>query len=338
MALHSPWSRYKLRLRRKRLLWRAFRSRRQLIALKDRTAQIARDDILLFATMRNEAPRLPHFLEHYRGLGIGHFLIVDNGSEDDTAAILQDQADVSLWHTQAGYKAARFGMDWMTWLLRRYGHGHWTLTVDADELLIYPHWETRGLGQLTDGLAAEGHPSLGALMLDLFPKGSPDLQHYRPGTDPIETAPWFDSHGYWCERRGRHKAVSIVGGVRARMFFPQAPDFAPVLSKVPLVRWKRSYVYLSSTHVALPPVLNAHHDGGGQERLTGVLLHTKFLPGTGARARIEKARGQQYTRGPAHEAYYDALAEAPDLWEPASVKFSGWQQLVDLGLMFRGHW
>lgn len=288
--------------------------------------------------MRNEALRLPHFLAHYRQLGVRHFLIVDNGSTDETAAILQAQDDVSLWQTQASYKTARFGMDWLTWLLRRYGHGHWTVTVDADELLIYPQWDTKDLIALTQHLAGRGHPSLGALMLDLYPKGSPDQQSYRPGANPTDTLPWFDSHGYWCERRGQHKSVSVLGGVRARKFFQSDPAFAPVLSKVPLVRWHRSYVYFSSTHVALPPVLNAHHDLAGQERLTGVLLHTKFLPGTGARAKAEKARGQQYTRGPAHGAYYDALAQAPDLWTPDSVRFTGWRQLVELGLMTRGDW
>ncbi len=338
MAPPTLWSRYKLRLRRKRLLWRGFRSRHKLTPVQNHTQQIAPADILLFATLRNEALRLPYFLQHYRALGVRHFLIVDNGSDDGTLDLLKAASDVSVWQTDASYKSARFGMDWLTWLLMRYGHGHWTVTVDADELLIYPQWETRDLTVLTTQLTSEGHRSLGTLMLDLYPKGSPDAQRYHAGEDPIPILPWFDGHGYWCERRGQHQSVSVLGGVRARMFFERTPEFAPVLSKVPLVKWHRSYAYFSSTHVALPQLLNAHHDLDGKERLTGVLLHTKFLPGTGARARIEKARGQQYTRGPAHDAYYDALAEAPDLWVPESIEFTGWRQLVDLGLMFRGPW
>ena len=59
--------------------------------------QIAADDILVAATVRNEMIRLPYFLEHYRKLGVGHFLFVDNGSDDGTAAWLAEQPDVSLW-------------------------------------------------------------------------------------------------------------------------------------------------------------------------------------------------------------------------------------------------
>ena len=82
--------------------------------------------------------RLPHFLDYYRRLGVDHFLFVDNGSDDGTAEYLAAQPDVSLWATNHSYRLARFGVDWLGWLQWRYGHGHWCLTVDADELLVYP--------------------------------------------------------------------------------------------------------------------------------------------------------------------------------------------------------
>ena len=125
--------------------------------------------------------------------------------------------------------------------------------------------------------------------------------------------------------------MNLLGGVRARCFFADMPDKAPVLSKVPLVRWRRSYAYLSSTHVLLPTALNRYHDEGGREKPCGVLLHTKFLPGIGSRAREDKARGQQYVKGPEHLAYYDALSRAPDMWTQESRRYAGWRQLVDTG-------
>jgi hypothetical protein len=115
----------KLRSRRQRLLWRAWRKRGELASVADRTAQIAADDVLCFLCVRNEAARLPHFLRHHRALGVRHFLAVDNASTDATPDLLRDQPDVSLWRTGASYKASRFGMDWLTWLMLRHGHGHW---------------------------------------------------------------------------------------------------------------------------------------------------------------------------------------------------------------------
>ena len=50
--------------------------------------------MLLFATIRDEAVRLPHFLDHYRALGVSHFLFVDNESSDGTLDLLRDAADV----------------------------------------------------------------------------------------------------------------------------------------------------------------------------------------------------------------------------------------------------
>jgi len=76
----------------------------------------------LFATIRNEFDRLDAFLEHYRSLGVRHFLVVDNGSEDGSAEFLQTQPDVSLWVTHASYRQSRFGVDWLTWLQIKFGH------------------------------------------------------------------------------------------------------------------------------------------------------------------------------------------------------------------------
>jgi hypothetical protein len=289
--------------------------------------------------MRNERARLPSFLMHYRRLGVGHFLIVSNDSTDDTELYLRAQPDVSLWTTQASYKDAGFGMAWLNGLLRRYGAGKWTVTVDADELLIYPDWETRDLCALTATLDAHGQPSFGAMLLDLYPKGPLDGAAFDPKTQhPLDVLQWFDAHDYAGARRGRHQAVCLVGGPRARVFFAKDPAYAPVLSKVPLVRWRKSYAFLSSTHVALPPFLNAHHDTPAIAKPSGLLLHTKFLPGVSSRARDEFKRGQQYTKGPAHDAYYAALATVPELWTPASTRYESTAQLERLGLLRRGDW
>ncbi|NHX27942.1 glycosyltransferase family 2 protein, partial [Escherichia coli] len=167
----DPAQALRLRWRRKRLLWRAFRKRREVTRLHDRTARIMPDDILLFSTIRNEAARLPYFLRHYRALGVAHFLFVDNDSSDETVSILAQQPDVSLWRTGASYRDSRFGVDWLTWLQRRYGHGHWCLTADADELLMLPHHGARDLRDLTDWLDARGTEVFAAVMVDLYPKG-----------------------------------------------------------------------------------------------------------------------------------------------------------------------
>ena len=87
---------YRLRLQRKRWRIRAFRKRRELTRVANRTAQIKRDDILVFCTQRNERIRLPYFLKYYREMGVGHFFFVDNDSTDGSLDYLAEQPDVLL--------------------------------------------------------------------------------------------------------------------------------------------------------------------------------------------------------------------------------------------------
>ena len=182
-----------IKLRRMRRLrqFRAFRKRRELSVVADHTDRIMPPDILVFATLRNERVRLPYFLRYYRNLGIGHFLFVDNGSDDGSREYLAEQPDCSVWTTTASYKASHFGMDWLNWLLRLYGTGHWTLTVDPDEFFVYPFCDTRPIDALTDWLDTYAIRSFPAMLLDMYPKGPVDAVPYREGQNPFDLTCWF---------------------------------------------------------------------------------------------------------------------------------------------------
>ncbi len=329
---------YSLRWKRRRLLWRSFRKRRQLSVVTDRTCQIAPGAILCFSTMRNEAVRLPFWLDHHRALGVDHFLIVDNDSDDGTRDYLSDQPDVSVWRTPASYRLSRFGVDWLTWLQMRYGHDHWCLTLDADEILIYPFHDTRPLPALTEWLDGEQIRSFGALMLDMYPKGPISAAPYSAGDDPRDTLGWFDGGNYMIQKQKRLENLWIQGGPRARTFFADEPRRAPTMGKVPLVKWRRGYAYVSSTHSALPRGLNHVYDEAGGEWTSGVLLHTKFLHMVIKRSAEEKERQEHFASSGLYVGYYDSLRDDPDLWCDGSTRYLGWRQLEAMGLMSRGTW
>ena len=329
---------YRLRWKRRRLLARAWSKRDELRPVADRTTAIRDKDILAFSCIRNESVRLPWFLEHNRRLGVGHFLIVDNGSDDGSADFLAGQPDVSLWVTDASYKASRFGVDWLTWLLMRHGNGHWCLTVDADELLIYPYWDSRDLHALTRWLDGNNRLMFGAMMLDLYPKGPVGDQPYSAGQNPLDTLCWFDASGYSIRIQQPMRNLWIQGGPRARSFFTQEPRRAPTLNKVPLVKWHWRYAYVTSTHSLLPPRLNQIYDTDGAEAPSGLLLHTKFLNTVVARSAEEKRRGEHFSNSAQYDGYYDALTRNPDFWTPHSRPLTTWRALESLGLMSRGGW
>ena len=337
-TLSAAGQAYGLRTRRRRHLWRAFRSRHALRVVKDRSGTIRPDDILCFMTVRNEAQRLPHFLDHHRKLGVQHFLIVENDSSDGTRALLTAQPDVSLWTTKASYKLSRFGLDWVTWLQMRHGHDHWCLTLDADEILIYPYWETRPLRALTKWLEGQGQEAMGAMMLDLYPKGPVSKAVMDCGGNPLSVLQWFDPGNYAVQVQDRMGNMWIQGGPRARLFFAQDPRRAPTLNKIPLVRWNRRFAYVNSTHSMLPSRMNAVFASDGGEQTSGLLLHTKFLPEIISKAAEEKTRRQHFANSALYDRYYDTVIADPVLHCPASERLGGWRRLEALGLMSRGGW
>ncbi len=330
--------RYRLRLQRKRRRVRSLRKRRELTCIADRTDEFSDDAILVFSTLRNERVRLPYFLEYYRNQGVDHFLIVENGSDDGTREFLESQADVSLWTTTQSYKRAGFGIDWLNALQNRYGDGHWNLVVDADEFFVYPFCDARPLRALTDWLDASSIKSFGAMLLDMYPKAPLDATDYKSGQNPFEVAEYFDAGNYVISRNPKYRNLWIQGGPRARAFFANEPWRAPALNKIPLVKWTRGNVYVSSTHTLLPRGLNIVYDEDGGEKASGILLHAKFLNTFLEKSKEEITRKQHYANGQEYKTYERGLKESRSLWCQWSEKYINWRQLEILGLMSKGNW
>jgi len=333
-APQSAWFKYRMRWKRRRLLLRSWRKRDELTRLDVDDAAIDAASILCFMTLRNEMVRLPFYLDHYRAMGVGHFLVVDNGSDDGSAGYLAAQPDVSVWTTDASYKLSRFGVDWLTCLQHKFGAGKWCLTADSDEILVLP--EGRLLTDLTTYLDRENIPSFGVLMMDMYPKGPVNDATYQVGDDPFAgDLCWFDADGHRAERHRVYDNLVLRGGVRDRVFFAGEPQLAPTMNKTPLVKWQRGHAYVSSSHQILPRPLNDVYRAG---RPSGVFLHSKFLPNIGAKSQEELARKQHFENGDLYVEYYNTLIESPDLWCETSVKYEGPNQLESLGLMTRGAW
>lgn len=200
--------------------------------------------------------------------------------------------------------------------MRRYAHGHWTLTVDPDEFFVYPFCDTRPLRALTDWLDASSIRSFGAMLLDMYPKGSIDERPYSEGDDPFQIASWFDPGNYIISQNQKFGSLWIQGGPRMRAFFADEPARAPALNKIPLVKWDRKYTYVSSTHSLLPRGLNLVYDEWGGEKASGVLLHAKFLDVFVQKSAEELDRRQHYAASHEYRAYQANLREKSNLWCP----------------------
>ncbi len=293
-----------------------------------RPIEVAPDAVLCCLAVRNEAPRLPFFLDYYRRLGVGRFLAVDNGSDDDTAELLLAEDDVHLWHSATSFGRANFGSAWFEVLLRAHGVGRWCVVVDADELLVYPGCETRPLKALCRGLDRLDRRAVTALHLDMYSDRPVSETAYRPGQDFREVCPFFDRTPYHerHENSGpyRHQA-GYFGGARRRALGGR--DYC--LSKVPLLKYDTDVVLGGGQHFTnLPPTKVAPD--------AAALLHFKFFASFPPYVAGEVRRGQHYDGAAQYREYARALERAPGLtlYDPCqSVRYDGSRQLVTLGIV-----
>jgi len=289
---------------------------------------LAPEDILVVGCLRNEMLRLPEFLSHHRQLGVTQFLLIDNASDDGTTDFLLAEGDVCVFHTAEPYSASNCGVDWINEVLHRHGTGHWVLLLDADELFVFPGYETTGLNTLLTWLDTCQAEAMIAPMLDMYSHAPLARTNYVRGTSLIEACPYFDGTGYTFRQTETGLRTLHRGGPRQRLFWDgHGRDYpAPVLDKIPLVKWRDDLRLTASTHVL---------KGVAAAPVTGALLHFKFLQDFAASAAAEAARQEHFMAARQYTAYSDVLSAAPDFcaFGEVSVKYRGSRQLVELGLM-----
>jgi len=280
---------------------------------------INNDEILAFSTIRNEILRLPWFLQFYRNLGISRFFIVDNGSADGSTEYLLSQNNVHLFYTTESYADANVGMNWMNSLLVTYAPGKWTLTIDADELFIFPGFENVSLKRLVEFLDNYGYDSLRAPLIDMYSAKSIKDTDYQSGTDFLATCPYFDSEAMTSDFRD---------GPRKRLFWNNTERDAnpPVLLKFPLVKWQKDRFFKASTHVI---------EDVNVANISGVLLHFKMFSDFFEKVTVAVEEGEHWQGAGQYAVYLAGIQKNPVIspYYDGSVRFENSDQLVEMGLM-----
>lgn len=281
--------------------------------IQDNLSNVKPADILVFCVVRNEQKRLPWFLKYYRDLGVSHFLIIDNCSDDNTINILVDNNDISVFSSSESYARSSAGRLWTSTLAIKYGIGHWCLTIDADELLTYPNAEKIKLNGLCGYLDSNGYQGFYTMMLDMYGKEELDRSFYEPGKPFIEHHNYVDPPtNYSIKWSSNFPYLQIIGGPRHRMLGVDEKQNSPSMKKVPLVKWHEDFRYLYSTHSCTPIKLS---------RTTGVLLHYKFLENFKEFVSRELKRGDR-TRIDHYESYQRALDRNKTLHYKDSLKIA----------------
>lgn len=297
-----------------------------------RKEALAKARYVLITTLRNEALRLPYFFDYYRKLGIEHFIVVDNESDDNVHELVRPMTDVSIWIAKGSYKKARFGIVWMNHLLSKYCSGKWILNADADEFLVYLDQDKHDLPALAHKLEREGVQGLATFMVDMYSDRSVGETSYRAGQDPLEVCPFFDPYGYAESVESPLSVKFVRGGPRNRVFVTRMED-SPWLQKTVFIKWKRHFAFIQGAAALWPPNL-ADPTYAEQRGMPSALLHFKFLPEFLEKVAEEKARQQ-------HCNDYNNYQAAIDEGKPLSFMYEGsrryrdWTTLEEAGLLSR---
>lgn len=298
----------------------------QLKRKDNRIINLKSQSYLCFMVVRNEMLRLPFIFKYYRKKGINNFFIVDNNSQDDTLIYLLQQSDTYVWQTSQHFDNK---LKWLNSLLQNYAVGHWSLIIDADEILYYPDCEKQNIPQLCHHLERQGKNALQALMLDMYSDKPIKSTNYLPGESFLKSCSFFD-------RQFFHHSEGISqtyhwGGLRQRVFGFSEEEGKKFyfLTKYPLIKY-HSRMKLYSSHIINNIKISS---------TTGCLLHFKYFFSFINYVEEEVKREQHWQEASEYKKYAEII-DNPDeftLYDSVeSVQLENSQQLIDLGIMKTG--
>jgi glycosyltransferase involved in cell wall biosynthesis len=274
----------------------------ELLTALNSVATLMKNELVVIAAMRNEMVMLPHFLKHYRDLGIKTFIIADNCSDDGTREFLLEQLDVILYSADTEYKHSHYGVAWQQAMLANHCVGKWTLIADADELLVYPNMQTQSLLEFVKSVEKTGADCVRTDMIDMYPFGDLNDADFTKD-EPFNVAGWHDKEPLqnWVLGSGFFSnAISSVSALRHRIDVNAEPN-AFTSQKYALIKYKPWMRFSQGIHDV---------SGVNRSEVITQFAHFKYHAGFKAKIVEEIKRKQHYDGAKEYKRYASMLAEA----------------------------
>ena len=148
------------------------------------------EELLVISVVRNGELYISSFMDHYRSLGVRHFVFLDNSSTDRTIELLCAQDLVTVLQADAPYK--KYENTMKRYLAERFSSGRWNLCADIDELFDYPFSEKLSLRDFLRYLNQNKYTAVVAQMLDMFSEMPLNKLESKPDDMLKEKYPFYD--------------------------------------------------------------------------------------------------------------------------------------------------
>ena len=298
----------------------------------------------VMALVKNEMTLLPHFLNHYRDMGVDRFIFYDDDSTDGSRDFLLQQPDCAVCASDHRFNqilsdGTVFHQAVKRLFTEMLAPGQWSLIVDVDELLFIPAQYQQQLAPFIRDLEAENITQVTAPMVDMYPRNLQQLVD-TSCDNPWQLCQYFDrTIGYYRDfASGRF--IKAYGGVRPRLIqhlykhhrqrytelFSNAGYTMPATWKTPLIQ-SGSGLHLVNSH---------NTNGVAPHSAQCVLAHFKFNADLSKKIAMALQLRQHYLGSIDYRILATAIELYPgyDLFSPATVLFEGVRSFEDAGLIF----
>jgi hypothetical protein len=322
------------------MLWpmlRAWGQRRGLVPVLGAPKNRSVKGVVAVAAHYGNHDLIEPFLDHHRRVGVQDFVFLDLSADGGLAARLQGRQECAVWRPRGAWQSWQV-IYWLNTLRGRYASNRWCLSLDTHDAFVFYRCETRRIADLTDFLETESRDHIYALIIEMY-GAEPALAMPSAGSAPfLERLDHFDPCGFTSAEPGYNRDVVTRGGLQRRLLHKSQPGRSPALNRIPLVKWRWYYSYVSGTRLILPAYLNTPHVWW-HSNPTACLLRFALLNDRSTLAIAADVEAHAIVEDDGMPAY-EGLLKLLDrpLRQDFSQRYTGTSDLVDNGLLNPGQW